>query len=135
MNSKKYIPSFGFFILLSTIISTVGFFYWVENAVFNAFGMEDKAHVYYSEKKYSKAYENFLESAELSENSNDKSRRYRCAANAAHAQNKIDKALDMLGKSLKYNKNNENAIALLKAMENAKQISKEDIKSIGADYK
>ncbi len=135
MNSKKYIPSIGFFILLIAFAATFSFFYWVENTVLDATQAESRAHSYFAEKKYSKAYENFFQAANLSENFDDKSRQFRCAANAAHAQNQIDKTLEMLAKALKYNKNNENAISLLKAMLNAKQITQQDIDKLGVDYK
>jgi tetratricopeptide (TPR) repeat protein len=110
------------------------FFYWVQNAIFDATQADNKGHIYYSDQEYSKAYNSFYKAAILSENKLDKSREYRCAANAAHAQNDIDKTLDMISLSLKYNETNQNAIALLKVMLNQKQITKKDIKRLGVHY-
>lgn len=134
MQNKKYFPSLGFIILSVTIISVAMFLYWVENAVFDATQAENKAHIYFADKEYSKAHSSFYKAATLSENNKDKSRQYRCAANAAHAQNDMDETLDMIALSLKYDKTNKNAIALLKAMLKIKQITKEDIDKLGVDY-
>ena len=131
---KKYMPSLGFVILLSTVVSIFLFFYWVQNAVFDAAQSERKGHKYFANQNYSKAYKKFYLAATLSEDKNDKSRQYRCAANAAYAQQDIDKTLEMLTLALKYNKTNENVKALLKVMLDAKQINKEDIQKLGVHY-
>ena len=135
MKLNKYIPSIGFFILLFSIVITFKFFYWVQNATYNLVKSENQANLMYARKEYQSAYNLFVKIAKSSEKSDAKSRRYRCAANAAHALNKIDIVLDMLKKALKANPNNQNAVALLDAMKNANQITQQDIDKLGVDYR
>jgi tetratricopeptide (TPR) repeat protein len=123
-----------FLITISLLLSGI-FFYWAVYAIYDSKELESRGHYEYAKKHYKKSYEYFFRAAEITENAmishpdletqdlikQKLSSRYRFAASAAHASKEYKKSWSMLKKSLFYNPDNSQAIALQKHMNVNKQ--------------
>ncbi len=109
MLNRKYLPSFGFVILLTTIVCSVLFIRWAlgplsyEEAAYE----EKRGHQLAREGKAKKALRHFLAAAKAEDNNMSKSRQYRCAGSTS--SDKEDK-IKYFRLALKYNPKNENAL-------------------------
>ncbi len=106
--NRKYKPSLGFFILSFTIVSSTFFINWVLEPFGHEIAMdyEQRANKLTAEGKLEDASKYFLRAAEIEDDKNNTSRRYRCAGTTA--LNKEDK-IKYFKFALKYNPNNKNA--------------------------
>lgn len=130
MNIKSCLPSFGFFVLLASVIVTYCFFSWGSDIIYDKDALEQRANQYFLEKKYKKAYKDFINAAKLMPLDADKSRNYRGAANAAYELSDIKSALSAVALSLKHNKQNKNAINILNTLLLTREIGYKDISMI-----
>jgi len=106
--NRRYLPSLGFIILLTTIISTTIFINWIFSP-FNyekAMILEQKAHRLTKDGKLKEASKYFLKSAKIKDDNISTSRRYRCVGSTT--QN-IEAKIKYFKLALKYNPNNRSA--------------------------
>ncbi len=122
-------------LIVSSLLLSGLFFYWAVYTIYDSKELESRGHYEYAKKHYKKSYEYFFRAAEITENTmisypdvetqnlakQKLSSRYRFAASAAHASKEYKKSRRMLKKSLFYNPNNTQAIALQKHMDINKQ--------------
>jgi len=105
---KKYIPTLGFFILLSTIIGATLFIEWALEPFGYEVAMdyEQKGHQLAAQGKLKESSKYFLKAAKIEDDNNSTSRRYRCAGSTA---SNIEDRIRYFKLALKYNPNNKNA--------------------------
>jgi len=113
MLSKRYLPSLGFIILLTTIMSSSFFIKWAlepfgyEKAIIE----EQKGHQLAASGNLKEACKHFLSAAKTKDDKISTSRRYRCAGSTSKIQKDKIKYFRL---ALEYNPNNETAKKELK---------------------
>jgi len=106
--NKKYIPSLGFFILFTTIVGTILFINWaLEPFGYEvALNYEQKGNQLAAQGKSKEASTYFLKAANIEDDKNSTSRRYRCAGTTSIKRSDKIKYFKL---SLQYNPHNKNA--------------------------
>ncbi len=115
MFNRKYLPSLGFVVLISTIICGILFIRWALSPLdFEKAKYEERlGNKLVSKGKNKDALRHFLTAARIKDDNVSTSRRYRLAANASSNE---DMKIKHYKLSLRYNKNNKNAKEGLKKL-------------------
>jgi len=113
-----------------TLMSNCIFFDWVYNTLYDASELEARAHQHYANQRYEKAYHDFTQSAELSDQIADKTRRLNFAATSAYTVLDFSRTLKNILRVLKVDPINERAIDQLKNMLKHKQANLEQVQQL-----
>lgn len=108
MFNKKYLPSFGLFVLLATIAVAIYYVDWAMGPLSyeKARTLEQQGHKSFAAKRYADSYKYFLKSAAIKDDNVSTSRRYRCAGSAAFQLGDIHDGIRLSFQALRLNRDN-----------------------------
>ncbi|MEA3491175.1 MAG: hypothetical protein U9R27_04670 [Campylobacterota bacterium] len=119
MLNKNYLPSLGFVILSTTVLSSTLLLLWALSPLSyeKALAHERSGHLAFKNGDLESAYDSFLSSAKIDDDNITRGRRYRYVATSLMAAGKDSEAIKYYKKAIILNANDEVSLREYKRLE------------------